>query len=119
MSKRIIIYDDDKDILTVTSVILQMKGYEVMCREDCLSLEGDLNSFKPEVILMDNRLPGMGGVKAVQYIKKHDHFKHIPVILFSANSNVEDIAREAGADRVLRKPFEILELQQMIANTLQ
>lgn len=114
MSERILIYDDDKDILTVTSAILQMKGYEVLCREDCRTLDKDLNSFKPRVILMDNRLPDMGGVKAIQYIKSRNAFKNMRVIFFSANCDVEALAREAGADDLLKKPFDIAELEQMI-----
>jgi len=114
MGIRIIIYDDDTDILLVTSVILQRKGYEVMCREDCRTLHTDLETFQPAVILMDNWMPDMSGVQAIQHIKAQDAFKHIPVIFFSANSNVEELAREAGADNLLKKPFDIQALQQMI-----
>ncbi|HTL08935.1 MAG TPA: response regulator [Chitinophagaceae bacterium] len=115
MGIKVIIYDDDTDILLVTSVILQRKGYEVICREDCKTLQQDLQSFQPQVILMDNWMPDMSGVQAIQQIKSHEDFKHIPVIFFSANSNVEELAREAGADSLLKKPFDILALQQMIA----
>lgn len=114
MGYKIIIYDDDKDILLVTSTILKLKGYEVTCREHCRNLYDDLTDFAPQVILMDNWLPDMGGVKAIQYIKNQDVFKDIPVIFFSANSNVEELAKEAGADELLKKPFEVAELQAMI-----
>jgi DNA-binding response OmpR family regulator len=114
MNKRILIYDDDKDILLVTATILEMKGYSVTGREHCRTLDEDLASFNPGVILMDNWLPDIGGVKAIQYIKAHERFKTIPVIFFSANSSVEELAREAGADYMLKKPFEIAGLQQLI-----
>ncbi|RZJ80365.1 MAG: response regulator [Chryseobacterium sp.] len=118
MGHKIIIYDDDKDILQVTSVILQIKGFEVLTREHCRELEADLNGFQPNVILMDNWLPDMGGVKAIQFIKKLPGFANIPVVFFSANSNVEDLAREAGADYILKKPFEIDELQVIIGKAV-
>lgn len=118
MGKKIIIFDDDKDILLVTETILKRYGYEVCCREDCTSLVADLNAFKPDVILMDNWMPDMSGVDAIQHIKASDAFKHIPVIFFSANSNVEHLAREAGADNLLKKPFDMFTLQQMIASVL-
>ena len=114
MGKRIIIYDDDTDILLVTSVILQRKGYEVVCRENCNSLYADLEGFQPQIILMDNWMPDMSGVEAIQKIKAKEAFKQIPVIFFSANSNVEELAREAGADSLLKKPFDIKALQEMI-----
>jgi two-component system cell cycle response regulator DivK len=118
MSKRIIIYDDDKDILLVTATILEMKGYLVKGKEHCRTIDEDLSVFRPNVILMDNWLPDIGGVKAIQYIKSQDQFKDIPVIFFSANSNVEELALEAGADYMLKKPFEIAGLQQLIEKAL-
>lgn len=118
MSKRIIIYDDDKDILLVTATILEMRGYIVQGKEDCKTIDEDLTGFQPDVILMDNWLPDIGGVKAIQYIKSQESFKYIPVIFFSANSNVEELAKEAGADYMLKKPFEIAGLQQLIEKAL-
>ena len=118
MSKRIIIYDDDKDILLVTATILEMKGYVVQGKEHCRTVDEDLSGFRPHVILMDNWLPDIGGVKAIQHIKSQEQFKEIPVIFFSANSNVEELAREAGADYMLKKPFEIAGLQQLIEKAM-
>ncbi len=118
MSNRIIIYDDDKDILLVTAAILEMIEYVVQRKEHCRTLDEDLSGFRPDVILMDNWLPDMGGVKAIQYIKSHQLFKDIPVIFFSANSNIEELARQAGADYLLKKPFERAGLQQLIEKAL-
>lgn len=119
MGKRIIIYDDDKDILLVVSTILKIEGYEVVCKEDCRQLDQDLETFQPKVILMDNWLPDFGGVKATQYIKEQPAYKHIPVIFFSANSNVEELAKEAGADFLLKKPFDMAELKQTINRAIK
>ena len=119
MGHRILIYDDDRDILLVTTAILEMKGYEVLCRDHCRNLNEDLNNFQPQVILMDNWLPDMGGVKAIQYIKSQDAFKDIMVIFFSANSNMEALSKEAGADGLLKKPFDIAELEQMIEKAIK
>ena len=119
MGNKIIIYDDDKDILLVTAAILERKGYEVTCREDCRHLDEDLETFRPQVILMDNWMPDMTGVKAIQYIKSQEAFSHIPIIFFSANSNVEDLAKEAGADELLKKPFDMVSLQQLIARLVK
>ena len=118
MKKKIIIYDDDKDILLVTATILEMKGYAVTGKEHCREIDEDLLGFQPDVILMDNWLPEIGGVKAIQYMKSHDTFKHVPVIFFSANSNVEELANEAGADYLLKKPFEISSLQELIERAI-
>ncbi|MEO5681706.1 MAG: response regulator [Chitinophagaceae bacterium] len=119
MGDRIIIFDDDQDILLVTAAILQRRGYEVMCRENCLTMDTDLQTFAPQVILMDNWMPDISGVQAVQHIKRNPAFKAIPVIFFTANSNVEALATEAGADYLLKKPFDIAGLQEMIAVALK
>ena len=118
MADRILVYDDDADILEVCATILRMKGYEVMCRDNCKTLLVDIDAYNPNVILMDNWLPDIGGVKAVQLIKSTPETKNIPVIFFSANSHVEELAKEAGADFMLKKPFDLSELQQVIGTAI-
>ena len=118
MVKRILVYDDDADILEVCATILRMKGYDVLCRDNCKAILNDIEVYAPDVILMDNWLPDIGGVKAVQLIKGTPAFKHIPVIFFSANSHVEELAKEAGADFMLKKPFDLSELQQVIGTAI-
>lgn len=118
MAERILIYDDDADILEVCATILRMKDYDVLCRDNCKEILEDIEVYDPHVILMDNWLPDIGGVKSVQLIKSTPRFKNIPVIFFSANSYVEELAKEAGADYMLKKPFDLSELQQAIATAI-
>ena len=118
MVEKILVYDDDVDILEVCATILRMKGYDVYCMDNCKTLLADIETYQPNVILMDNWLPDIGGVKAVQLIKSTPSVKDIPVIFFSANSHVEELAKEAGADYMLKKPFDLIELQQMIAQAV-
>lgn len=118
MSHRILIYDDDADILEVCATILRMKGYDVLCRDHCKEVLADIGLYNPDVILMDNWLPDIGGVKSIQLIKKTPQFSEIPVIFFSANSHVEELAKEAGADYMLKKPFDLTELQKAIAKAI-
>ena len=118
MNHKILIYDDDADILEVCATILRMKGYDVMCKDHCKEVLLDIENYMPDVILMDNWLPDIGGVKSIQLIKKTPQFKDIPVIFFSANSHVEELAKEAGADYMLKKPFDLTELQVAIAKAV-
>ncbi|MCP9749724.1 response regulator [Ferruginibacter sp. HRS2-29] len=119
MAYKILIYDDDKDILEVTAAILKMRGFEVSCRDNCREITQDVEQQQPDVILMDNWLPDIGGVKAVQFLKSTEEFKNIPVVFFSANSHVEELAREAGADYMLKKPFEIADLQALVTEAAE
>jgi DNA-binding response OmpR family regulator len=118
MPNKIIIYDDDVDILEVCSTILRMRGFEVLCKNNCREVIKDIQTYDPDVILMDNWLPDIGGVKSVQLIKSTPDLQNIPVIFFSANSHVEQLAKEAGADYMLQKPFELSELEQIITKAV-
>ena len=114
--KKIIIYDDDTDLLEVCSLILEAKNFDVVTKDKCTEILGDIKEHSPDVILMDNWIPDIGGVKATQLVKDSDHFRHIPVIFFSANNNVNELAVEAGADYFLQKPFDISELENIVLN---
>ncbi len=114
----ILIYDDDVDIVEVCTVILQIKGYKVFSRNNCRTLFEDLEEIKPDIIMMDNWLPDMGGVKAVQTIKSFKDYKQIPVIFFSANSSVDELGKEAKADFILKKPFDIAVMESLLKQAL-
>lgn len=116
MTKKVIIFDDDTDLLEICSLILTAKNFEVILRDRCTEIISDIVKHQPDVVLMDNWIPDIGGVKAVRLLKSHPEFNHIPVIFFSANNNVSDLAREAGADYSLQKPFDIKELEDLVSN---
>ena len=116
MSKKIIIYDDDTDLLEVCSLILEAKNFDVITKDKCTEILDDIMEHKPDVILMDNWIPDIGGVKATRLVKDSDIFRHIPIIFFSANNNVNELAVEAGADYFLQKPFDISELENIVVN---
>ena len=114
MAKKIIIYDDDTDLLEVCSLILSAKNFTVVTKEKCTEILSDIQEHNPDVILVDNRIPDIGGVKATRLVKDSDRSRHIPVIFFSAINNVNELAVEAGADYFLQKPFDISELENIV-----
>lgn len=115
---RILIFDDDPDILELCSVILRVKGYETHCCTTTRNLTKKIREFTPDVILMDNWIPESGGVEATRLIKKTDDLRHIPVIFFSASNEVQEYAGKAGAEFVLSKPFDISELHKMVQKAM-
>ena len=112
------IYDDDTDLLEVCTLILQSKNFDVITKDRCNAILDDLDIHKPDVILMDNWIPDQGGVKATRLIKASEQFNHIPVIFFSANNDVSEMAVEAGAEYSLQKPFDITELESIVINAV-
>lgn len=118
MPKKALIYDDDIDLLEVCSMILTALSFEVVLKDKCTNILRDVSTHYPDVILIDNWIPDIGGVKATQLVKKSDNFKGIPVIFFSANDSVKELAREAGADYTLQKPFDIGELERVVSQAI-
>ncbi|WP_428330072.1 response regulator [Mucilaginibacter sp.] len=116
--KQIVIFDDDPDILSICSYILEEMGFIVHCFIDCIDIEVKVAAILPDVILMDNWIPDEGGIKATQRLKKNESLKKIPVIYFSANSDIQQLSKQAGADNYLAKPFNLEDLQAIIEHTL-
>jgi len=116
--KKIVIFDDDEDILAICTYILEEDGWEVTSFTECNNPVGKVWNIRPDVILMDNWIPDTGGILATQFIKRSAELRHIPVVYFSANSDIGLLAQEAGADAYLAKPFELTELKKVLAGAL-
>lgn len=112
--KRILIFDDDADILDILKYLLEDNGWVVHTRSDCNDILSVVESCKPDIILMDNWIPDTGGIVATQTLKSSEQYKTIPVIYFSANNNVKLLAEQAGADAWLAKPFDLNDLETML-----
>jgi DNA-binding NtrC family response regulator len=116
--KKIIIFDDDEDILSICSYILAQQGWEVITYTDCNDIAERVSDANPSVILMDNWIPDAGGIIATQTLKNIEKLKHIPVVYFSANSDIQLLANHAGAETYLAKPFDLDELEKVINRVL-
>jgi len=113
MNKRVLILDDDLDILQICAIVLKKKGFDVSTLNNSNQILDQVRNYQPDVILMDNWIPGPGGIEATRQLKGSE-LQDIPVIFFSANSNVTQLAREAQADYFLQKPFDIAELEAIV-----
>jgi DNA-binding NtrC family response regulator len=112
--KKIVIFDDDEDILSICNYVLEERGWEVHTYTDCNSIAEKISAIMPNVILMDNWIPDAGGIIATQILKKNQELKSIPVVYFSANSDIQLLASHAGAETYLAKPFDLEELERII-----
>lgn len=117
IGKKIVIFDDDEDILAICTYILEDDGWQVTTFTDCNNPVEKLQHIKPNVILMDNWIPDLGGIVATQALK-HSLLKSIPVVYFSANSDLRQLAETAGADTYLAKPFDLNDLRNVLARVL-
>lgn len=107
MTNKILLIEDELDLVEVTKMRLKNSGYEVIT-----ALSGEkaftfLQKDIPDLILLDLLLPDMRGEEICKRLKCDDRLKTIPVILFTASaSDVSKVAKDICADDYIMKPFE-------------
>ena len=114
LMKRILVCDDDLDILDILEYALTDSGWDVVKSYNVDDIINKVEKANPSVIIMDNWLPGVGGIEATQTIKSHPEYHKIPVIYLTANNDIETLAGKAGADLSLPKPFDLDNLTKLV-----
>jgi DNA-binding response OmpR family regulator len=114
MKKTILIFDDDQEILFVCRVILEKQNFHVETRTYCDDIIEDTITTQPVLILMDLWIPVIGGENSIHLLKAKAATQYIPVIVFSANTDISEISKRINADGFIKKPFDITEFNQMI-----
>ncbi|MEJ6980567.1 response regulator [Pedobacter sp. P351] len=112
--KRVLVCDDDKEILEILNIILTSAGWEVFTSENVVEIIDKVANYNPSVIVMDNWIPDLGGIFATQQIKSHPVFHSIPVVYSTANDNITDLAKKAGADLFIGKPFNLEDFESIM-----
>lgn len=115
--KKILIADDDPAILDVLTLLLEETGYEVQTTGGEATMR-DFQQGAPDLLLLDIWMSGWSGRDICRLLKRQEATRHLPIILISANNEVEKIAREAGADDFLAKPFNLDEIVEKIEHYL-
>ncbi len=116
--KKLLVVDDEPDILEFLQVILEEEGYAVAVTGKGEYLEKLNIGVLPDLILLDMWLSGKDGREIVKYLKSQEKTRHIPIIMFSAHPRAEETALKAGADDFVAKPFDIDVLLNKIAHHL-
>jgi DNA-binding response OmpR family regulator len=119
MGKRVLVIDDDEDILEILNVIFQETGYDIVMSNTGEAAE-HLQVIQPDLVLLDVRIVGSAkdGPAICREIKAQLETRHLPVMLVSAESDLSIIAQECGADSYLAKPFDIYELLAQVKEYL-
>ena len=120
-NKKILIVDDEPDILKAVVFRIKKAGYETVLATDGQEGLEKARAEKPDLILLDWRLPVMNGGEVYQHLQSDNDLKGIPVIILTASRESEDLAvrmREIGVEHVLTKPYEPEELLAEIEKLL-
>lgn len=112
--KKIFVADDNPAILDALEIMLQDKGYEVETTEDG-AVAQDLKKPLPDLLLLDVWMSGIDGRDVCKKLKTAPATKNLPIILISATKGIEKIAKDAGADGFISKPFQMNHLLSVVA----
>lgn len=116
--RKILVVDDDKNILELVSIHLTYAGYQVLKVENGIQALGILQDEFPDLAIVDVMMPGMNGFELTKKIREE---QDIPVLLLTAKGELEDKEQGflAGSDDYMVKPFEPKELLFRIAAILR
>lgn len=118
MKKKILIFDDEDDILDICIFLFEDIGLTVHTRSHARNVLEDIRECDPDLVIMDHLIPDLGGIHAINLIKGDPQLKKIPVILFTASNNIESLFRESNADEYIEKPSDISAMQNKVAKLL-
>jgi CheY-like chemotaxis protein len=106
--KKILIVDDDLQVLEIFSALLREVGYEVESAENALAAVAAIVQAAPDMILADIRMPIVGGMDLVRELKSHIDSRPIPVVAFTGYDSPEmrEMALKVGYDDYLPKPVD-------------
>ena len=113
---KILIVDDEKDIVETLSFLLKSKGYEVISAYDGEEGLKLAKEEKPDLIILDVMMPKINGYKICRLLKYDAKYKNITIIMVTARSQDNDklIGEETGADEYITKPFEFSDVLDVI-----
>ena len=116
---KILIIDDNDDIVIMLEAMLKMKGYQVAARTNTVDLHSHLREYKPEIVLMDMLLSGSDGREVCRELKANPEFSDISLIMISAHPSAKEECLDAGSDYFLAKPFEMKDLYAKVTEAIK
>lgn len=121
MGKKILIVDDEPNIVLSLEFLMQQGGYEIEVARDGKEALAKLNSFQPDLVLLDVMLPYLDGFEICQEIREKKSLVHIKIIMLTAKGREVDITKgiALGADAYITKPFATRELVEKVHEMLE
>ena len=118
--RRVLVVDDEPDVLLLCRVNLEFEGYEVMEASDGVEAMSRVRERRPDVVLLDVMMPRMDGWQVLSELKADDELKDIPVVMLTAKVQDQDQIRgwSSGASEYITKPFSPLSLSQVLEDVL-
>ena len=118
MKKRILVVENNKDILDLISLVLEEADFEVVAYLTEKNIFDQIIEFQPDAILLDIVKPSVEGTELCRQIKEAEGTSHIPVIVLSTHPQIQKV-KEVCADEVVEKPFDIDGLLEVLSEQLK
>ena len=115
---KVLIIDDDLDILTLVKMTLDLNGFNVKGESNWEGIDSIIKKFEPDLILLDISLGGADGRDICKKLKSQNDTQDIPVILFSANLEMENSFAQYNAQAFISKPYELNYFLKTIRSTI-
>jgi len=121
VNKKILVVDDERNIVELLTINLKRFGYDVISAYTGMEAITLTSLEQPDLILLDIMLPDSDGIKICSMIRNNERTKDIPIIMVSAKSQEEDKIEGlmAGADDYITKPFSVKEIEARIQSVLR
>lgn len=120
MGRKILIVDDEPNIVLSLEFLMQQSGYDVAVARDGAEALELLTSFMPDLVLLDVMLPKINGFEVCQKIRDNPAWRAVKVIMLSAKGRESEISKgmALGANAYVTKPFSTRELVDRVASLL-
>lgn len=121
MRKKILIVDDEPNIVMTLEYTFKKQNFEVFIGRDGSEAIHILETIIPDVVLLDIMMPNVDGFQTLEIIKKSEHLKHTKVVFLTAKNKASDIEKglRLGADKYITKPFSIKKIVSEIQELLR
>jgi len=118
--KEILIVEDQEELRKLECLLLSTRGYLVEGVADGRAALAYMESRRPDLVLLDIMLPEIDGFEVCRQIKSNEETRHIPVIMVTAKTSPEDMAKgeQVGANAYLTKPFKSAKIIENIQSFL-
>ena len=120
MAKKVLIVDDEPNIVTALDYLLQRNGYEVRIASNGDEALHQMEAFAPDLVLLDVMMPKKSGYEVCTRIRERPDWRHIKIVMLSAKGREAEVNKglSMGADLYVTKPFSTRELMAKIKELL-
>ena len=118
---RILIVDDEADLVSVLRIGLEIEGFEVISASDGEDGLRKAREERPDLVVLDLMLPKLDGYRVCRALKFDERYRGLPIVILSARSGEQDrrLAFDMGADAFVSKPYDMAALVKLIRARLR